>query len=459
MTKNADPLTSAIGHTVNVGDGVSRDPELATGSQQPQEGATEPLARNNSAKDPSIQSIEHETLVGDSNQWSRQEISAMRQEQTVWMKAMTERMNSFFNNHETTRAASGVNFPGRGKTISDMVSDGPYGPQKFYADLVQPTTRGATPLSYPNGDDMSNDDTFADIDPVTQAKLMAWLKAAKKVTMNGSSRGIFSGAYWEVWRKEMTLTLQEADLFKFCRPNFIIPTDSGSFLKLQFDHGDQLASRFIMKCVSLELAQEMAYMTTSQQMWTHLITTQESKTVNERNAMLTSWESLRQESHEKMAAYIRRLDLLACQLNEKGRYKDDVDKLHKLLAGLSEGWVGERTSLEVCANFTPYNEMCAILQGIAVRRGETTGDVILGGEAHVTTQERRPFSKRTGNTFTKRCLGCGLSTHVTDSCPKVTLKRDTAGQYIKVCWHCSSEGHTLRNCPSKGDGVVDNTQA
>jgi hypothetical protein len=205
-----------------------------------------------------------------------------------------------------------------------------------------------------------------------------------------------------------------------------------------------------MKCVSLELAQEMAFMTTAKEMWSHLVTTQESKTVNERNAMLTTWESLKQEPHEKMAAFIRRLDLLSCQLNEKGRYKDNVDKLHKLLGGLNEGWAAERTSLEVCANFTPYIEMCAILQGIAVRRGEMTGEVILGGEAHVTQQDKRKPGARNSYGMGRKCLGCGQSTHTTDVCPKVTLRKDETGFYVKVCWHCALEGHTARNCPSKG---------
>jgi hypothetical protein len=302
---------------------------------------------------------------------------------------------------------------------------------------------------YPNADDSLDDENTTDIDTDTLAILKDWLKSAKKVTVNGSSRGVFSGEYWEVWRKEMTLTLKEADLYKFCRASFVIPSIPGSLLKLQYDQGAHLASRFIMKCVSLELAQEMAYMGTAQQMWQHLVTTQESKTVNERNAMLTAWETLKQDSHEKMAAYIRRLDLLSCQLNEKGRHKDDVDRLHKLLGGLSDGWAAERTSLEVCANFTPYAEMCAILQGIAVRRGEMTGDVILGGEAHNTTLSRRRPGARNGYGMGRKCLGCGQSTHTTDACPKVTLNKDAAGMYIKVCWHCAQEGHTARNCPSK----------
>jgi hypothetical protein len=341
---------------------------------------------------------------------------------------------------------SKVNSPEVKKTKANMVSDGPYGPQEYYSDLPSSKSRERTPTTdFPHMDDSSDDENLSATDPATLAVLKDWMKSAKKVTVNGSSRGVFSGEYWEVWRKEMTLTLKEADLYKFCRSSFVVPTNPG-LLKLQYEQGAHLASRFIMKCVSLELAQEMAFMASPKEMWMHLVTTQESKTVNERNAMLTAWESLRQEPHEKMAAFIRRLDLLSCQLNEKGRYKDNVDKLHKLLGGLSEGWAGERTSLEVCANFTPYIEMCAILQGIAVRRGEMTGEVILGGEAHVTQQgNRRP---RSAYGMGRKCLGCGQSTHTSDACPKVTLRKDDAGLYIKVCWHCSQEGHTARNCPT-----------
>jgi hypothetical protein len=144
-----------------------------------------------------------------------------------------------------------------------------------------------------------------------------------------------------------------------------------------------------------------------------------------------------------MATYIRRLDLLAAQLNEKGRHKDDVDKLHKLLAGLSDNWAGERTSLEVCANFTPYTEMCAILQGIAVRRGELTGEILLGGEAHVTGQERRSKPQE------RQCFGCGKFTHDTAQCDKVKMTKNSYGRYNRVCWKCFKPDHISRNCRSK----------
>jgi hypothetical protein len=368
----------------------------------------------------------------------------LREEQSAWMQTMATQMKDFMTGQ------SKVNSPIDRKTRSNMVSDGPYGPQEYYSDLPLSKSRERTPTTdFPHADDSSDDEHAANTDPATLAVLNDWLKSAKKVTVHGSSRGVFSGSYWEVWRKEMTLTLKEADLYKFCRTSFTVPTEK-SLLKLQYDQGAHLASRFIMKCVSLELAQEMAFMTTAKEMWSHLVTTQESKTVNERNAMLTTWESLKQEPHEKMAAFIRRLDLLSCQLNEKGRYKDNVDKLHKLLGGLNEGWAAERTSLEVCANFTPYIEMCAILQGIAVRRGEMTGEVILGGEAHVTQQDKRKPGARNSYGMGRKCLGCGQSTHTTDVCPKVTLRKDETGLYVKVCWHCALEGHTARNCPSKG---------
>jgi hypothetical protein len=336
-------------------------------------------------------------------------------------------------------------------TVSNMVSDQQRsGSGQYYANL--PTYRPVqnSEINTPQNPEDLSDDEAIDIDSETQSALSAWLKAAKKVTINGSSRGVFTGSYWEVWKKEMTLTLKEADLYKFCRPNFKIPTESGSLLKLQYDQGAHLASRFIMKCVNLELAQEMAFMETAKEMWSHLVTTQESKTVNERNAMISSWESLRQGSHEKMAAYIRRLDLLAAQLNEKGRHKDEVDKLHKLLGGLSDNWSGERTSLEVCANFTPYPEMCAILQGIAVRRGELTGELILGGEAHSTFQgKRRPQERRQDR---PRCMGCGDFSHSSSDCPKVKLTKNQYGYFNRVCWMCQQTDHIQKDCPKQRRG-------
>jgi hypothetical protein len=449
MSSN-NPSANAPNLDANVGDGVSGDLEPATDNRQPPLGTTDP---KRSAADPEVIIKERETPVGDHDSWSKQEMMVMRQEQRDWMNMMSRQMKDFMTSQ------SKVNSPDSRRTRSNMVSDGPFGPQEYYSDLPSSKTRENTPTTFPNADDSSDEDCDTDIDPATLASLKDWLKSAKKVTVNGSSRGVFSGSYWEVWRKEMTLTLKEADLYKFCRTSFTVPTDPKSLLKLQYDKGAHLASRFIMKCVSLELAQEMAYMGTAQEMWRHLVTTQESKTVNERNAMLTAWESLKQDSHEKMAAYIRRLDLLSCQLNEKGRHKDNVDKLHKLLGGLSEGWAAERTSLEVCANFTPYNEMCAILQGIAVRRGEMTGEVIIGGEAHVTGQDKRRPMARNGYGMGRKCLGCGQAGHITDSCPKVTLRKDAAGMYVKVCWHCSQEGHTARNCPEKDPGENAVSQA
>jgi hypothetical protein len=181
----------------------------------------------------------------------------------------------------------------------------------------------------------------------------------------------------------------------------------------------------------------MAFMSTTKEMWNHLVTTQETKTVNEQNAMLSSWESLKQHSHEKMATYIRRLDLLAAQLNEKGRHKDDVDKLHKLQAGMSDNWIGERTSLEVCANFTPYPEMCAILQGTALRRGELTEELIVSGKAHSTFQKRKYRGKERKQGLDKhRCLGCGSCNYFSSDCPKVKLTKNEYGYFNRVCWKC-----------------------
>ena len=290
----------------------------------------------------------------------------------------------------------------------------------------------------------------APMDSNVSRLMKEWLKNAQKVISGAASRK-YDGRYWDLWKREILIALREADLIKFISHNFVPPA-FGTFEWHQYSAGDPMAQRFILKHLDDERAHELAYLKTAAEMWDHLLSTEESRTLNDVRVMVHEWEILKQEPSETMQAYIRRIDLLAARLMEVNRVKDQDDKLYKLLNGMGPHWAAERLAFKVTVNLQTYKEVCAILLGIAAEKGEANSDIRAGGEAHYTTGNRgnyRPMGKPRGPVSEILCRGCGSSDHHTANCPKVTLTKDENGRYPLTCYDCYKPGHTRRNCPNR----------
>ena len=289
----------------------------------------------------------------------------------------------------------------------------------------------------------------APIDSSMNREMKEWLKNAQKITAGAASRK-YDGRYWDLWKREMLIALREANLLKFIAHDFVPPA-YGTLEYHQYSAGDPMAQRFILKHLDDERAHELSYMGTAAEMWDHLLSTEESRTVNDVRLMVLEWENLKQLPAESMQQFIRRIDILAAKLMEVNRVKDQDDKLYKLLNGLGPHWSSEKSAFLVTANLQTYKEVCAILLGIAVERGEV-GDVAAGGEAHFTVSNKgnyRPNGKPAGWQSKLFCRGCGSNDHHTGDCPKCTLVRDANGRYPLNCFRCYTPGHVRKDCPNK----------
>jgi hypothetical protein len=187
---------------------------------------------------------------------------------------------------------------------------------------------------------------------------------------------------------------------------------------------------------------------------------------------------MKQESNDTMQQFIRKIDLLAARLGEKGLQKTQDEKLYKLINGMGTHWDTQRGALEITANIQSYKDVCALLLGIAVARGEVSGDMATGGEAHFTIGGRgrpkhggkvggkvgnggykgrsTPSQSFPGNGGTSTgpkvfCMACNSTDHHTANCtivPNLTIDPST-GKYPLICFHCHKPGHVSRECPSK----------
>ena len=282
-------------------------------------------------------------------------------------------------------------------------------------------------------------------------ELKEWLKTAQKVTGGAASRK-FDGKYWDLWKREMTIALREAKLHKFIAADFVPPiADPNSLAYHQYVEGDPMTQRFILKHLDEERAHALSHMDSAVEMWDHLLSTEESRTINDVRRMVHDWEIMKQEPSETMQAFIRRIDLLAAQLKEVNKVRESDDKLFKLLEGMGKHWDVEKRSFEITASSQSYKEVCAILLGIAVKRGEVGSDLTAGGEAHFTVGGSNERGKPRGQfpKFPLFCFGCGSKEHHTGSCPKVTLEKLPNGKYPQNCFFCYKSGHFRRDCPER----------
>ena len=289
-----------------------------------------------------------------------------------------------------------------------------------------------------------------DVMPSVSKRLSEWMKNAQKITGKTVSAP-YTGQYWDVWKRKMTMALQEAKLIKYISSSFVPPVQDASSLEWhQYCEGDPMTQRFILKHLDEVKGQELAFMTSACEMWDHLLSTEESRTLNDVRRMVNEWETLKQLPSETMQQFIRRIDLLASKLLEVNRVKDQDDKLYKLLDGMGPHWDTQKAAFEVTANIQTYKEVCAILLGISVQRGEAAGDIAAGGEAHSTVGgykgkfpkggwKSREGGKGNFNSVLF-CRACGSRDHHTANCPKHTLQRDYNG------YKCHKRGHVVRDC-------------
>ena len=290
--------------------------------------------------------------------------------------------------------------------------------------------------------------------PSISKKLAVWLKNAQKVT-SATVTPIYTGQYWDLWKVKMTMALREAKLIKFISSSFVPPLrDPASLEWHQFSEGDPMAKRFILKHLDEERGHELAFLQSATEMWDHLLATEESRTLNDVRRMVSEWEALKQLPSETMSQFICRIDLLAARLMEVNRIKDQDDKLYKLLDGMGPHWDAQKAAFEVTANIQTYKEVCAILLGIAIQRGEVAGDIAVGGEAHFTmgangAKVKPPKKAWEQGKSALFCSACGSREHHTSNCPKFTLERDANGRYPKVCFRCHKPNHVSRDCPER----------
>jgi hypothetical protein len=152
-----------------------------------------------------------------------------------------------------------------------------------------------------------------------------------------------------------------------------------------------------------------------------------SSSVVSQNKLKDQWDALQQKPGQALSHFMQDLEYLASSLEAAGVPKDDKDKLHRLLKGMSSDWGQEKRFFELSGS--GYDAVCLKLNELSIAQDEAAeqrkivpaystrhapgyGQNQRGG-GNLSPTKRGSYPTRGPIT----CFVCGSDRHFSNVCP------------------------------------------